>query len=150
MTKLKHHILLMITAVMCSVVVFAKPPPDSYLIVVNSEVKVESVSSKDLRSLFTLKRQLWQDGTPVQVVTLQSKMSDHSEFIQSVLRLFPYQVKRLWERQVFTGSARRPIQVDNYEKLIEQVGNTRGAIGYIKQSQLKAKNNGKVIFINIH
>lgn len=100
--------------------------------------------------MFTLKRQLWQDGTPVQVVTLSPNASDHLEFIQSVLKLFPYQVKRLWERQVFTGSALRPLQVETYDELIEKVASTRGAVGYIKQSKLKAKADEKVTIIHIN
>jgi len=110
---------------------------------------IKSLSRKTLRGYFTLKRGIWPDGTAVQLVTLNIKNKQHIKFIESKLKLFSYQVNRIWQRQIFSGSARKPIEVDNYKLLLKTVAATPGSIGYITQSQLKALEHENITTIII-
>lgn len=123
---------------------------DNFYVVVNKTSYTRDLSTQELRSLFTLKRRVWSDGTSVQLVTLKIQNDAHHDFIKTVLKLFPYQVTRLWERQVFSGSALSPMQVDTYADLVEEVGSQRGTLGYIQSSQIEKYDNEDVKFIKVH
>ena len=123
---------------------------DGFYAVVNKTSYTSDLSTQELRSLFTLKRRVWSDGTSVQLVTLKIQNDAHHDFIKTVLKLFPYQVTRLWERQVFSGSALSPLQVDTYADLIEEVGNQPGTLGYIRGSQIEKYDNEYVKFIKVY
>lgn len=123
---------------------------DNFYVVVNKTSYTSDLSTQELRSLFTLKRRVWSDGTSVQLVTLKIQNDSHHDFIKTVLKLFPYQVTRLWERQVFSGSALSPLQVDTYADLITEVGNHPGTLGYIRGSQIEKYDNEDVKFIKVY
>jgi ABC-type phosphate transport system substrate-binding protein len=123
---------------------------EAFLIVANAGVAQTALDKKELRSLFTLKKRIWQDGTSVQLITLPPKHKSHKTFVRSQLKLFPYQVHRLWDRQVFSGSALNPKQADSYEEVIEMIANTEGAISYISASESELIKNDKVKILTIN
>ena len=144
--------------VLCLAILFGQsalasdnPTSDSaFVLIVNAETKVESLSQKELRSLFSLRRSVWADGTDVRLVTMPDGDKLHKQFIEKQLKLFPYQVKRLWDRQIFSGSAVRPLQAKSVNEVIELVGKTKGAIGYSPSSEIKAIKNEQVKIITIN
>lgn len=74
----------------------------------------------------------WQNGTPIIVYVLASKNPLHQQFCKEQLRLFPYQLDRIWNKLTFSGYGVAPIEVASQEKLIEAVKSTKGAIGYVE------------------
>lgn len=76
-------------------------------------------------------RQLrWVDDTPIVVYVLPSKHAVHNKFSKNVLKLFPYQLDRIWNRLTFSGLGDAPRVVKSQTELIIHVMNTPGAIGY--------------------
>jgi ABC-type phosphate transport system substrate-binding protein len=127
----------------------AEASSSNFFLVYNAELGDLEITRKQARSLFTLKQSKWINGSSVQVISLNSTNKYHKQFVEQELNLFPYQVKRLWARQVFSSSAKKPIFSEDFESLIEHVARTKDAIGYITKDQLKAIDNDKIIVTRI-
>ena len=100
-------------------------------VIVNADVKQESVSRALLRGIFGMRVRVWPDGTPVQVFVLGDSAPEHVKFCKSVLRTYPYQLRQSWDRLVYSGTGQPPTAVASHEEMRELVSATRGAIGYL-------------------
>jgi hypothetical protein len=74
----------------------------------------------------------WANGLPITVFVLSSTNPTHQKFCKDILRLFPYQLDRIWDKLTFSGMGIAPTVVLSEEELIKAVKSTTGAIGYIE------------------
>jgi len=74
----------------------------------------------------------WPDGSNIQVFVLDDNDQEHISFCKHILGMLPYQLRRIWDRQVFSGTGIAPILVTSEQEMRERVAQTEGAIGYIK------------------
>lgn len=65
------------------------------------------------------------------------------DFGNKVLKKNPAQLKALWARQIFTGGAKPPKELDGDDAVVKFVASTPGAIGYVDAS--KANSTVKVV-----
>lgn len=100
-------------------------------IIVNPDVGVATMDRNRARLLFTMRVHQWGDKQPVTVFVLPDDASLHQVFAKSALGVYPYQLRRTWDRQVFSGTGQAPVQVADEREMIERVRQTAGAIGYI-------------------
>ena len=56
--------------------------------------------------------------------------------------MFPYQLRNVWDRLVFSGAGQSPHVVNTLEEMYEQVSSTPGAIGYTTQDVEGGRNVG--------
>lgn len=75
----------------------------------------------------------WPDGTPIVVYVLPDQTDQHKQFAQTILAMLPHQLRRNWDRQIYTGTGQAPIEVANENEMIARVNRTPGAIGYIEK-----------------
>ncbi len=125
----------------------ARPSSDFY-VVANINGELPDMNRRNLRNLFTLRRNIWPDGSPVQLVVLNPQHQDHHKFCEDTLGLLSYQVSRLWERTVFSSSALAPIIVQDYAQLVDVIANTKGSLGYVAQAK-KEGNNESITYIAV-
>ncbi len=59
---------------------------------------------------------------------------DHRLFCRDVLKVYPHQLKKGWDRMEYTGRASIPRVVQSESELLKLVEQTSGAIGYISSS----------------
>jgi len=95
-----------------------------------NELNRDVLSRNEARLFFTLRRQLWPDERPVRVFVLADEDPLHVAFVKDVLGLFPYQLRGVWDRQVFSGTGQAPTLVANEAEMIARVATTPGALGY--------------------
>ncbi len=74
----------------------------------------------------------WANGVPITIFVLSSTSSTHQQFCKETLRLFPYQLDRIWNKLTFSGMGIAPTLVGSKDELIKAVKSTTGAIGYIE------------------
>ncbi len=91
-----------------------------------NRLKVDGV-----RALFTMRLRQWPDGRFVKVFVLSDRASLHREFSKQLLGVFPHQLRRAWDRMVFTGTGQAPTEVEDEEEMLYRVGSTPGAVGYV-------------------
>lgn len=113
-------------------------------VIVSSDVRLESVSRQFLLSVFSMRLNYWDDGTPVQVFVFPDDHSVHHTFTKRYLGVFPYQLRNHWDRAVFTGSGSAPVEVADTEQMLEMISSRKGAIGYIDHD-LTDTDNVRVI-----
>lgn len=101
-------------------------------VVVNPSVSVQKLSLNALRALFGMRLRVWDDGAPVTVFVLDDKNPTHRLFAKSKLNILPHQLRKSWDRLVFSGTGQAPIHVSSLEEMRVKVSSTPGAIGYLR------------------
>ncbi|MFQ5559959.1 MAG: hypothetical protein ACE5FU_05150 [Nitrospinota bacterium] len=105
-------------------------------VVINTQVKKREISKNALRAIFGMRMHKWADGTQVKVFVLQDADQVHKEFCKEVLQVFPHQLRRSWDRLIFSGIGQAPSLVYSEEEMYEKVATTLGAIGYMKKEKI--------------
>lgn len=100
-------------------------------VIANVQVETKQLSKTTARSIFAMRVHQWPDGKPIKVFVLQDQNPTHNEFCKSILGMFPYQLRRIWDRQVFSGTGAAPVVVNSEQEMLNAVASTEGAIGYI-------------------
>ncbi|WP_238787505.1 hypothetical protein [Thiospirillum jenense] len=72
-----------------------------------------------------------QEHLPVRVFVLADDNPVHREFTKTVLEIFPYQLRHVWDRQLFSGTGQVPITLTSEQEMIMSIAKTPGAIGYV-------------------
>jgi ABC-type phosphate transport system substrate-binding protein len=117
------------------------PRVDAINIISNITADTTSLSVAQLRRIYSMRQVHWQNGLPIVVYVLASKHPLHQQFCREELRLFPYQLDRIWHKLSFSGFGVAPIEVENQQALIEAIRTTKGAIGYVENlSEVKDVN----------
>lgn len=110
----------------------------SVTLITHPSVGIESLSQNEARLYMTMRLNQWPDGRRTQVFVLPDNNPLHEAVAKEVLGLFPYQLRRAWDRQLFSGTGPAPITVETEAELIERVAETPGAIGYAESHGLGA------------
>lgn len=103
-------------------------------IIANKSLDTNSLTTRELRAVFSLRLKRWPNGLPITVVVLNNETDLHKTFCKQLLRIFPHQLKLGWDRVTFSGLGQAPIIVKNKEEMIEIIKATPGAIGYIDEA----------------
>ena len=82
-------------------------------IVTNPSNQEKSLSLSSLRAIFSMRMTQWPDGTPIRVFVLGDKNPIHAEFSKQVLGVFPHQLRRAWNRQIYSGTGQAPSKVES-------------------------------------
>lgn len=117
----------------------------SIQLVINPPPHLEKMTVNQARSIFSMRSRAWPDGTPITVFVLEDSDPDHKLFVRSVLSLLPHQLRRQWDRLVYTGIGQAPIEVKDESEMLQKLLNTPGSIGYIKTGQ----NNEKLLTLSL-
>ena len=127
------------------VILLFSPQVNAIHIISNITADTTSLSVAQLRRIYSMRQVHWQNGIPIVVYVLASKNPLHQQFCREQLRLFPYQLDRIWHKLTFSGYGVAPIEVETQQALIEAIRSTKGAIGYVENlSEVKDVNIIKI------
>jgi len=99
-------------------------------LLLNPPPEVTSLSLNEARGIFPMRVRTWPDGSAVTVFVLPSDTQLHTNFVKQQLRLLPHQLKRNWDRMVYTGIGQAPIEVATEREMLARLKATPGSIGY--------------------
>ncbi|MGJ0486544.1 MAG: substrate-binding domain-containing protein [Methylomicrobium sp.] len=116
----------------------AKDNPDNVYVIVNSANPQRKISQTGLNAIFNMHLRHWSDGSPITVYVFQDEDPLHKTFCKQKLHVFPHQVRRGWNRLVFSGTGQAPLQVETKEEMLKQISETPGAVGYLSGKDLTA------------
>lgn len=108
-------------------------------IIVNDSVPAGHFSLADTRAIFYMHQRVWPNGEQIKVFTLAEDDPTHKDFVKNNLKIFPYQLRRAWDRMIYTGTGTAPIQLDSEQQMIEKIIATPNAIGYVNKIPDNAK-----------
>ncbi len=109
----------------------ALPSVAEPVLIANPSVPAAYLDGNAARLLFSMRRAQWEDGTPVRVYVLDDRDPLHVRFCREVLKLYPRQLRRVWDRQTFSGTGQAPDIIDSVEEMRDKVAEEPGAIGYL-------------------
>ncbi len=113
-------------------------------IIASPHVKTSTLSLENLQHIFFMRRQEWPDGTAIKVYVLSDNNTLHKEFSKENLGVFPYKLRRLWDRNVFSGTGQAPIVLKDESEMIKVISNSQRAIGYASKEAISNLNQGAV------
>lgn len=123
-----------------SKVLFADPlskeQSESIVPIVNAENIQNSISQNGLSAIFKMRLRQWQDGSSITVFVLEDDDPVHKRFCKEILNVFPHQMRRAWNKLVFSGSGQAPIKLESKEAMLEKIVSTPGAIGYMSKNNI--------------
>jgi hypothetical protein len=99
-------------------------------VIAHGDLDCGVLSRNQARLFFTMRLQNCPSGSAVKVFVLPDDHALHGEFAKLVLGLFPYQLRQVWDRQVFSGTGQAPTTVRSEAEMVERVATTPGAVGY--------------------
>jgi hypothetical protein len=99
-------------------------------LIVHPGVGVGGLSQNEARLYFGMRLNQWPDGQGVKVFVLPDNHPLHERVVKTILGLYPYQLRRAWDRQIFSGTGQAPVVVSSEAELMDRVASTPGAIGY--------------------
>lgn len=99
--------------------------------IINAQNKQTSISRNGLSAIFKMRLLQWKNGTAVTVFVLPDDNPLHKQFSKQILNVFPHQLRRIWNKAVFSGSGQAPITLKNEEEMKEKISSTPGSIGYL-------------------
>ena len=100
--------------------------------VANKDVGVSSIKASDLRAIFTGEKTRFADGSHAVPVLLKGGPV-HEVFVQNYCGETPGEFRAQWRKAVFTGQGAMPKAFVSEAALIEYVGSTPGAVGYVSR-----------------
>ncbi len=103
---------------------------DSLELIVHADLADENIDVAMARAVFTRKLTRWSNGTAIKVYVLADEHQLHRDFVKGKLGFFPYQLRQIWDRLVFSGVERAPELVGSIEEMYIAIKSTPGAIGY--------------------
>jgi len=101
-------------------------------LIANPDWPAVRLDRNQARLYFTLRLKLLDNQIPINVFVLPDDHPLHRQFAKNILGLFPYQLRQVWDRQLFSGTGQVPITVTTEQEMIERVAATPGAIGYVE------------------
>jgi hypothetical protein len=93
---------------------------------------LDHMTVNQARSIFSMRLRAWPDGSPITVFVMEDSNPSHKLFVRSILALLPHQLRRQWDRLVYTGIGQAPIEVKDEREMIQRLISTPGSIGYIR------------------
>lgn len=111
--------------------------PDT--LVANPDGLPSNISNQQLANILTLKKTAWSNKQRIQIYLYHEDSEAFSSFIVEQLGLFPYQLRRHWQRASFSGRASAPVIVDDLDELVEIISKTPGAIGFIPHTMISGE-----------
>ena len=100
-------------------------------LLVNTGTTENIISRNKARLYFSQRLTHWPDGKSITLVVLPDNDPLHIEFSKKVLGLYPYQLRRAWDRQLFTGTGQAPITVANEQEARKVIAATPGSLSYV-------------------
>lgn len=101
-------------------------------VIANAGLQNSELSLNQLRSIFSLRARKWPDGTPITVFVLRDENQIHREFLLKTLKMLPHQLRRQWDRYIYSGIGQGPVVVESQAEMISKVQSTPGGIGYME------------------
>lgn len=109
------------------------------VVIVNPRSGVDKLSRDEAINIFLGRSRQLPSGLPAQPVDLPATHPDKAGFYRLLVNKELPEINSYWARLVFSGRTPPPLQAASTEELLEIVGKTPGAIGYLERSRIDAR-----------
>ncbi len=114
----------------------AAGPGSPFAIIANKDVETTELSRSAARAIFGMRLHAWDNGEAVRVYVLPDDNEQQTRFAKGCLSIFPHQLRRIWDRLVFSGTGQAPNVVQDPSNMLREVASNAGAIGFLPREML--------------
>ena len=112
---------------------FAGSAANDVAIIVNKANKVETISAKDLKQIFTGEKARWPDGSKIQTLAPSATMPEHKPAIRFLFGMSEPEFQKYCIHASFVGEAQRaPRDSGASSAVIGLVAVIPGAVGFVR------------------
>jgi len=115
-----------------------------YVVVVNKQLGIDTISSSDIKAIFTGKKKFWDSGEKV-VFAIYDDRDVQTNFLKQYVSKTPSQFQNFWKKMVFTGKGSMPEFLKTTQEVVAFVSSDPGAISF-----MPAPGDQKVKTLNIN
>lgn len=112
----------------------AQEPATPHGLQVIGGTNLAKLTQEQLLRCFSLRQRLSPANRPISLVRLPLSDSTTQRFSKSLFQLYPYQLQRIWDRQIYSGKAKAPVTVESEQAMLAVVASEPDALGYISKS----------------
>lgn len=125
----------MVIGVVTTLALCASALAADVVIIAHPASSAPSLTKGDVQDIFTGRKTRWANGAPAVPVLVEVEAT-HEAFLAVFVQKTPAQFDTWWKRQVFTGKASAPRSLKTEREVVEFVGRTAGAIGYVSKGSI--------------
>jgi len=114
----------------------ASQAQDDIVVIAHHNVKAQDLSTSKVKSIFGMRTRTWSDGLAIKVFVLADSNPMHIGFSKGILNTYPYNLRRIWDRRVYSGTGLAPETVNNEKEMLALIATTPNAIGYVYASNV--------------
>ncbi len=119
---------------------FFMAPVNAIDVIVNHAVPGSATfSTLQYRSIFTMRQKYWPNDKPIKVFVLPDDHPLHKKFAKNKLNMLPFQLRRIWNKMIFSGTGRGPVTIATEREMLEKVSSTPNSIGYVDKGSKNEK-----------
>jgi ABC-type phosphate transport system substrate-binding protein len=111
---------------------------DEVVVIVPAGSSVDTLSKTRLRAIFGMRSRTWAQGGAIKVFVLEDDNPVHVTFSKQVLHTFPFNLRRIWDRRVYSGTGQSPHVVKTEEEMRDKISRTENSIGYLRRNRVDA------------
>lgn len=106
---------------------------DAITVITNNSISDTRITREELKEIYMARKTKWESGDRV-VVAILKKGEAHDIFTKNIISVPPSKLIGIWKKVIFTGAGYPPKILKTEEDMIKFVSQTKGAVGYIKNS----------------
>lgn len=127
-----------VTGPVCALIglLCALPALADQVLIAHPSVGESEVSLNTTRLVFSMQLAQWPNGTRTRVFVLPDDNQAHRAFTKDLLSLYPRQLRRVWDRQLYSGTGQGPETVADETEMRQRVATTPGAVGYLSSEMI--------------
>lgn len=133
-TMQNKRIIVYLIATVCVFVLFSQAfAGGGFIVIVNSSVAQNEISSKDLSDIYLGKKMSWDNGSKAAPGMLEGGAT-HESFTKGIIKKSASQFSTFWKQAIFTGQGIPPKAFSSEDELLKFVSSTAGAVGYLAET----------------
>jgi phosphate transport system substrate-binding protein len=106
-------------------------------VAVNPANPVDSITSGELRRIFSGEKQNWTGGLHVSVFVRAAQARERDSLLNHVLRMTESEYKALWVRKIYSGEVQRePLELPSNGMQLEAIRSDKGGIALISMQDI--------------
>ena len=115
------------------------------VVVIVNAANSQSLSSSDIKGIYSDNVIQWSDGTAIKSYDLPIKDGSRESFSQKVLGTSARDIAKLWANRKITNTAKNPPKTKKEKLVILSVKKKKNAIGYVSESAAAGKEGIKIV-----
>lgn len=111
---------------------------EEVVVIVPAGSSIDTLSKTGLRAIFGMRSRTWPQGGAIKVFVLEDDDPVHAIFSKQILHTFPFNLRRIWDRRVYSGTGQSPYVVKTEQEMHDKISGNENSIGYIRRNSVDA------------